>query len=182
MRTQLPTLIALFFLLMLTACQAPVAAPAPAATDAPPTEAPEPTATAVPPTEVPEPTATSVPPTATSVPQPVEEPMVGTWMLTSKVDDVYMQLNADGTFVTARLYKDLEKFPTMKGIYEIDGDVLSFTVDPGRTLHCDGETGQYTILPVGADQFHLEKLAWDCFQFLRFVASDLVWERFAEES
>jgi len=169
MRTHLPALIALFVLLLLAACQAPVAAPAP-------------TATAIPPTEIPEPTATSVPPTATSAPQPMDEPMVGTWKLTSQHDDVYMQLNADGTFVTALLFNDLEKFPTMKGIYEIDGDVLSLNVDPGRALHCDEETGQYTISPVGADQFHLEKLAWECKDFTRLVAIDLIWERFTGES
>ncbi len=169
-------------LILLSACQAPSAASAPAATDVPHTEAPEPTATAVPPTDVPEPTVTPISPTATPAPLQESDPMVGTWILRSQHDDVYMQLNADGSFAIAILYNDLEKFPQMKGSYEIDGDMLNITVDAGRTLYCEEETGQYTIIPVDSDQFHLDKLAWDCKNFRLYVATErLIWERYAGE-
>ena len=69
----------------------------------------------------------------------------------------------------------------MKGIHEIEGDALNLTVDAGRTLYCEEETGQYTIIPIDSDQFHLEKLAWDCFDFVRYVAMNWVWERYSAE-
>lgn len=181
-RSYLFAIIAALLLLMVAACQAPAAAPVPAATDVPPTEVPEPTATAIPPTTAPEPTATPIPPTVAPASQAESDPMVGTWVIqhVNGADGFFMQLNADGSFATAVLYKDFEKFPQMKGSYEIDGDVLSLTVDAGRTLYCEEETGQYTVIPVGPDQFHLDRLAWDCGGFKYYVAAEnAIWERYS---
>jgi len=144
---------AIFILLLLTGCGAPVAEPTPE----PPANTPIPppaTKPPIPPTDTP----TSVPPTATP---PVLvtniEMLIGNWQPLSKGHEaMFLQINSDGTCRQSYLLDGLTNIPEVECTYTFEGANISLTmVKLNGVPDCPTPTGSYEVRLVADGQIEL---------------------------
>jgi hypothetical protein len=111
-----------------------------------------------------------------------DNPLVGTWIQSSNIEDFYFQVNADGTFAVAPLYNDLEKFPIMSGMYSFEDDVLTLNVTQDPPIHqeCTGETAQFKVNFVQNDEFYLEDVEWECNAFNYLSSENHPFSKYSE--